>query len=467
VDSCGHEGVVVEECPDLVNGLCRDGVCGCEEGLSGEACNVCVIYVSGDSGADASDGTTWATAKATIQAGLDDAEPNGCEVWVAKSADDYLPTLGTGREATVQLRSGVALYGGFAGDEISLSQRDWEANETVISGDIGTPGDPVDNACHVVSGADTASIDGFTITAGWADDTCPGVGRGGGMRNDSVSPAVANCIFQGNHATQNGGAMFVGSASPTLTDSVFRLNTADGNGGALSVEGGWDSTTLIKGTTFVSNSAVGDGGAINVYQAEAEATESVFTHNLAGSSGGAVFSGMCEGAFSAVNTVVHSNTAQEFGGGLSIGGDGRISNTVVALNTADMGVGGFRDSGECGPYVFNTIVSGNTSPSGDQTGVSCWLWSHSVVDACAGQDGNIDLDPRFVNTDAAAGDIDLSLAPMSPCIDAGNDDEAAFADMLGNDRYDDPMTENCDGSDPEAPECSWISDMGAFEYPGL
>ncbi len=64
---------------------------------------------------------------------------------------------------------GVAIYGGFAGTETELSERDWENNVTILSGEIGDPATTADNTIHVVVSIGqngTAVLDGFTITKG-------------------------------------------------------------------------------------------------------------------------------------------------------------------------------------------------------------------------------------------------------------------------------------------------------------
>ncbi|MFM1920811.1 MAG: hypothetical protein RLZZ303_2445, partial [Candidatus Hydrogenedentota bacterium] len=67
------------------------------------------------------DGLSWETAFATLQEGLDTAANLGRpEVWVARGV--YL--LENTVDGTLRLQPGVAVYGGFRGDEAARSQRD-------------------------------------------------------------------------------------------------------------------------------------------------------------------------------------------------------------------------------------------------------------------------------------------------------------------------------------------------------
>ncbi len=99
------------------------------------------IYVDVDA-TGANDGSSWEDAYTTLQPALDEAVA-GDEIWVA--AGTYKPTYecdpGNPRSATFQLKNGVALYGGFdpsVGDT-EFGDRDWAANATILSGDLGNP----------------------------------------------------------------------------------------------------------------------------------------------------------------------------------------------------------------------------------------------------------------------------------------------------------------------------------------
>jgi len=86
---------------------------------------------------------SWATA-CELRYALSIAV-SGQEIWV--KAGTYKPTSGIDRSATFTLKNGVAIYGGFAGTENMLSQRDpVDPDITTLSGDIGTAGDASDNS---------------------------------------------------------------------------------------------------------------------------------------------------------------------------------------------------------------------------------------------------------------------------------------------------------------------------------
>jgi hypothetical protein len=110
--------------PELV---CADGI---------------VIYV--DAEADpGGNGSSWGSAYKYLQDALSEANANGAtnyEIWVAEGVyypDEGAGTIADSRTMSFTLRyNNVQLYGGFTGTETAREQRDWEANVTVLSGDI-------------------------------------------------------------------------------------------------------------------------------------------------------------------------------------------------------------------------------------------------------------------------------------------------------------------------------------------
>lgn len=91
-----------------------------------------VIRVNAATGVDTNDGLSWEAAKKTVTAGLA-AVISGDQLWVA--AGTYVERI--------TLKVGVALYGGFAGNENALSERNWTANVTILDGNQGVGGSVV------------------------------------------------------------------------------------------------------------------------------------------------------------------------------------------------------------------------------------------------------------------------------------------------------------------------------------
>src|SRR5574341_1154140 len=294
--------------------------------------DACRLYVDADSTGN-NDGSSWADAFTSLQDALAVAAP-GYEIWVAEGV--YYPDEGAGqtngdRAATFQLRDGVAIYGGFAGTETLLSQRDPAAHVTILSGDIGQDdlnadgnfiaedtGDLVgSNSYHVVTGSGTDSsalLDGFTITAGQANATAPN-DSGGGLYNSGGSPTLADITFSGNSATSYGGGTFnFLNSSPTLTDVTFTGNWAGSGGGMVNHN---NSSPTLTNVTFSGNSVFNGGGMYNVNNSSPTLT-------------GVTFSG---------------NSATVYGGGMyNSGGSPTLTNVILWGNTA----------GSSGPQIFNS-----------------------------------------------------------------------------------------------------------------
>ncbi len=225
------------------------------------------IYVKSGSGGS---GTSWSDAYGDLQSALDDAG-TGDAIWVA--AGSYTPSTehgGSGdRYKSFQMKDGVALYGGFPSTgSPTWNDRDWQAYETILSGEIGNLGTTTDNCYHVfyhpdsITLSNSAILDGFTITRGNAAD------NGGGMYNDgnatTCEPVIINCVFSENNAATYGGAIYNSNAAPVVTNCTFFSNSAGSWGGAVMVE--TNSEPVLTNCVLTENTAK-YGGAVYIKEA--------------------------------------------------------------------------------------------------------------------------------------------------------------------------------------------------------
>jgi hypothetical protein len=354
-----------------------------------------VIHVNADASTEG-DGKSWGMAYKYLQNAIDDAG-KGDEIWVATGT--YKPTVGIGgsgdRNKSFQLKKGVALYGGFAGTETSRKQRNWQTNETILSGDL--KGDDVgftnngENSYHVVIGDKTdatAVLDGFIITGGNADaDVWPNDG-GGGMSTYQGSPTVKNCLFSENAAFADGGGMR--------------------NWG--------DSKPLITNCTFLDNKVAQEGGGMmNGPGSRPDVTNCIFTGNSAGEDGGGMYNNETSGSL-IMNCLFRENSAELTGGGMYNvnGSDPRVINCSFSGNQAGE-AGGAVCNTRSNPSLTNCILWGNsaaTDPEIHNVGSAPIITFCNIAGGYDGE-GNIDANPIFAETD-------LRLSAGSPCIDAGS-----------------------------------------------
>ncbi|MGD8352949.1 MAG: Ig-like domain-containing protein, partial [Pseudomonadota bacterium] len=398
------------------------------------------------------DGSSWSNAFNHPRDALDEAGA-GDELWVAEG----VYTARSGSEAyVIEMAAGVNVYGGFAGTETSLGQRDPGGRTTVLDGQ---------DTARVVSGADSARLDGFTITRGWSN----------GMVNSAVSPTVANCIFENNGQAgeSDGGGIrnisganayisscvFVGnyrsavyneSSSPTITNCDFLGNTA-ADGGALKNQG-TEAAPYISGSVFEGNSSSSNGGAIYNLASSPLVQNCVFMDNIAGQSGGAVANSDSAGP-NIVNSAFLGNTAAQYGGAFyNAGSAPTLINCTVVSNTAADSGGGIANFGGRGKTqtVVNSILWSNSGEQVYNGPSSKSKITYSDVQGGFKGVGNIDVDPALV--DISTGDIHLAVG--SPCIDEGsNSPVTTEADLDGNPRI---LDGNGDGTADV--------DMGAYEY---
>lgn len=309
-------------------------------------------------------GRSWATAFNDLQSALAAAIPND-EIWVA--AGTYIPSSTGDRSVSFVLRDQVSLYGGFAGTETALEQRDWETNITILSGDLagddntGVPvTDPArnntDNAYCVVAGAEDAVFDGFTVSGGNADGASP-VNRGAGMLNNACSPAVRHCTFSANISSNNGAAMANVNASPNVVDCLFTGNHS-AYGGAVSATGS-AAGPLLCDCRLTDNSADQYGGGIFAWNdSKITAVACQFQDNTA-PFGGAWSGFLVQGAF--LNCAFDRNSATRAGGAMrEYGCVTEIVGCVFAENSADI-EGGAYSGVSTATALINCTLARNTA----------------------------------------------------------------------------------------------------------
>lgn len=329
-----------------------------------------VIYV--DDAAPDGDGSSWARAFCDLNFALEQAAA-GSQIWVTKGV--YTPTDSPDRSVAFVMKEGVDIYGGFSGTETTLEERNWAANVTVLSGDIGEKGDPSDNSYHVVFGASDSLLDGFVIQDGMASGNFDH-GRGGGLLCDrKASPKILNSSFKSNQAKEGGAIAIIGYAAPVMENCtisannarsgggiLFRTgpdnrgpgtrlidvelmnNTAEDRGGAVYIDyGAWADFTRC---TLSGNTSTGNGGGVYVdnnfssrAHIEIDFNACFLTENTTGLRGGAF--AIYEGAVFLKDTVVNHNDAVSGGGGIALDYKGAFLNekntSLIQENTSTSG----------------------------------------------------------------------------------------------------------------------------------
>ena len=334
-------------------------------------------------------GTSWLDATGDL-AGVLYTATAGTQIWVAEGV--YYPTSCNlcdfaQRDISFQINDGVELYGGFAGTESTLEERQWQLNPSTLSGDIDQDNSLENNSFSVIytkNAGSTTVVDGFTIQYGNANNTNTDSGTrytsGGGWFNDGASagiisnPTIRNCVFSDNYASSFGAGMyndgsFEGEASPFYFRCRFSSNESVSGGGGVFNNGIFNgkANASFSNCDFSNNIVTnGDGAAMYNSGGNGGDASPVFSHcdftaNFATMKGGGLFnSGIMEGnsspEFSECNFLGNES---EYGGGVYNDGSfsGHCEPTFLACN--------FRDNevSQSGAGMYSTsIFDGNASP---------------------------------------------------------------------------------------------------------
>ena len=406
------------------------------------------------------DGSSWLPASGSIQ-DMIDASQAGDEVWIA--AGTYKPERllksNKDRSYAFVLKDGVALYGGFAGHEASLSnrargERPWEfQSETVLSAENGEPdvwkrhlaegssyrytwladGDNLevvgtsDNYNHVLYAdgmlAQPTVVSGLTLRGACANVW--NVKAAGGALYAAGNVQLSECQILENSAyftaqsttgasdTYGGAVCLQGTEGAAITDCYFARNYCHskwGNswGGAV-----YAKNTLIARCEFTDCVSLDNGGAVVLVGGTLE--DCLFTDCYAATGGAVLNAGTATG-----NTVYDCRAL--LGGGIY--NQGTASYNLVAGCYADAIEFGAELGGQgggiynAGGDIVGSVVYNNKAFAGGGIFISGGRVVNSTI-----QHNALRQDSEKANV-AAAEKIDLAAALCNsianPDADASN-----------------------------------------------
>ena len=300
------------------------------------------------------------------------------------------------------------------------------------------------------------------------------VGGGAVRVKNLVFVTLENVEVSGNKTTGDGGAVF-SNGYLTVKKSYLHDNSAGSSGGAIAAEQQDDYIQMtVEDTTFERNTALRGGGVFvqNNVSTVDTIRRSTFTSNTATGTGGIAGGGgvatAVDGSLYILTSTFYSNTASKDGGAIQQadgpvrGGTTYVQFSTLLGNTADQGDGGnIRDQGG---YVWlygsvvargidNSPVSNNPDVSGSFFGGGA-----NFVGSTTGATGingpfrgsnTMPLNPDLATTPALNGGSDtLNFLPTSnQLLDQGASGCEA-TDQRGTTR---PLNSWCDIGSVEAP----------------
>jgi len=347
------------------------------------------IYVSDTDGSNLNDGESWATAKQTIQAGIEAQDVAGGLVLVSNGTYTVDSDIFVNKEIRIESFSGAA--------------------ETILEGN---------GQYHLFNLANRhCSLEGFTFS------NTGGYGGGSAVYCESPDPVVGNCIFLNN----GGGAMLRGTANqctfsnnsgqngPALRDGIANnctFSNNSGNNGPGAMQGGIATDCLFENNHGLGGSAGGGamGGGIatrcifkdntNVNAGGAmsgsTATDCQFIGNVSDNSGGGAYNS------TVYNCVFNGNKTKTTGGGIS---GGSATHCTFTANRA------INYGGTYSTTLDHCIVWYNEALQSYDNTAYATATSSCSPDLEHGVNGNITNNPQFVSAS--------HIALTSPCAGSG------------------------------------------------
>ena len=383
-------------------------------------------------------------------------------VFVAKGT--YYPDTSLSN-LDIYLADDIVLLGGYP---TGGGVRDVEEYPSILSGDIGIPGDSSDNAkqlLYVINQTDSSIIDGFeftqtmnatsssleSITRTFSSETrffnCTWQNNGSAdatvaiLRSERKNPSFRNCTVSNNYllcGMDLGGASedttsidacafvdnYIESGSCLSTNGILMISESlfEGNqinlGTVIAMEDGCLSNCFVL-NNHVDSSAVTairlDGSVVLLDRGDVIIENSFFVDNSSPTgSGGAVY---VSGSDLVISNSLFANNSAADGGALYVAPDiltaeVEIINSTFTGNSADAGSSVFIEDSDVD--IYNSILwdIGSTL---DFSGTSTLDFDHNmyfgamlpVLPGTVGSDNLFAIDPQFVNPSDVDGPDDI------------------------------------------------------------
>lgn len=232
----------------------------------------------------------------------------------------------------------------------------------------------------------SCGLSGFTITNGLAED-------GGGINCNRCSPAIADCIINGNSADNGGGIYLLysdaeilrcrilgntgggielGASSPTISecaisDNVLTAESHNGSGGGVMTTS--HSAGIVENCTISHNTAGIGAGVSCEWWSETVISECLISENI----GGGVYT--CFASPLITKCLIENNTGSGFYTG-GLGPESTMTDCQIRGNSAEEGGGLYITCGD----VRNCEITGNSAIERGG-GVYCWYFA-DVLSNC-------------------------------------------------------------------------------------
>ena len=339
-----------------------------------------VKYVNNASTMGTNNGCSWANAYTDLQSAL---SANTCndlfDVYVAKGNSAYKPSTTGDVNASFNFPKGLRIYGGFAGNEESINQRNMalihSTNETTLSGDLNGDDTPfnfttnrTDNSNYPVGTTGSNVVfDGFTV-------------RGSGGNGAGIKTQDTNAIFKNSRVIDNAGyGLYINGNNATIANCSIMGNNSNG----INIH---NSTASIKECLIANNGITG----INIYVSNGTRQTTITNSTIASNADyGIIFLDIIGGT--------STNT---------------LKNTLIYGNA----LGGILNNDFGGTITYSLVQGETSTTNGNLLGTT---------------------NPQFVSPVASGTINDLGnylLKDFSPCINTGTDAGVSPLDLDRNPR---------------------------------